>query len=77
MEKTETLRDMRRAAGMTQTEVAGRLGISQASYAAWETGIARPTLEKLPPLANALGVGVDILLPALIRTKGGKTDGAA
>jgi transcriptional regulator with XRE-family HTH domain len=35
------LRDARTASGLTQVELAERLGVSQASIARWETGEAR------------------------------------
>jgi transcriptional regulator with XRE-family HTH domain len=53
------LRALREAAGLSQSEVARRLGIRQPSYALWETYNVALKPEQLLALANALGVAVD------------------
>ena len=62
MEFSERLKDLRRQAGLTQVEVAGKLGISQPAYASWERGIKKPTQENLVKLSKILYVSVDYLL---------------
>lgn len=57
----ERLRTLREAAGLSQSEVARRLGIRQPSYALWETYNVALKPEQLLALANALGVSVDHL----------------
>src|SRR3989339_289681 len=52
------LRALREAAGLSQSEVARRLGIRQPSYALWETYNVAGRPEQLPALATALGVPV-------------------
>ncbi len=58
----ENLRELRIASGLTQREVAEKLGISQPSYIRYEIGTAEPTLENLGKLADLFDVSVDSLL---------------
>lgn len=60
-----TLRDMRKAAHMTQTDIAAAVGVSQASVQQWEAGRATPTLSKLRPLCAVLGCELGTLVDAL------------
>ena len=62
MEFSERLKDLRRQAGLTQVEVAGKLGISQPAYALWERGVKKPTQENLVKIAQILNVSVDYLV---------------
>lgn len=57
----ERLRALREATGLSQSEVARRLGIRQPSYALWETYNVALKPEQLLALASALGVTVDQL----------------
>lgn len=50
------LKAARLRAGLTQTQVADRMGRKQASYAQWETGLYPPGLDVLADLAEALDV---------------------
>jgi len=54
-----TLRGLRRAAGLTQAELAGRMGVGQGLVSKWETGIQRPSEASADALAAALGVSRD------------------
>lgn len=56
------LKEARRAAGLTQTEVAKEIGLSQSQYSAWENGHAKIDGPSLVRLAAILGVTVDFLL---------------
>lgn len=56
------IRDLRTCAGMTQRELADKLGISGAAVAQWETGDKRPTVDNLERLADIFGVSVDYIL---------------
>ena len=56
------IKEARKAVGLTQTELAERIGVSQSAVAQWETGITHPSYATLRPLANALGVRVDDLV---------------
>lgn len=53
------LATLRRAKGMTQQEVADRLGISNRTLSAWETDKAYPDILLLPALADLYGVTAD------------------
>lgn len=62
MEFSERLKKLRKDAGLTQVDVANKLGISQPAYASWERGIKKPTQENLVKLSKILYVSVDYLL---------------
>ncbi|MFI3614455.1 helix-turn-helix domain-containing protein [Streptococcus uberis] len=57
----ERLKQIRRNAGLTQKEVAERMGITQPQYAMWERGTRTPNDENLKHLANALHTTTDAL----------------
>lgn len=58
----ERLIEMRKSLGMTQRQVAEKLGITQPSYIRYEIGNSEPTLENLAKLADIFDVSVDYLL---------------
>lgn len=58
----EFLYVLRKEKGMTQMELADRLGITNKAVSKWETGEAFPETGQLVPLANILGVSIDELL---------------
>lgn len=62
MEFSERLKDLRRQAGLTQVDVAEKLGISQPAYASWERGVKKPTQENLVKIAQILNVSMDYLV---------------
>ena len=49
------LRDARQAKGLSQEETAKRTGVSQSTYAMWETGTRTPTVETAKRIADVLG----------------------
>lgn len=57
----ENLQELRRAAGLSQEEVAGRLFVSRQSVSKWENGQAEPGVENLKALAELYGVSMDAL----------------
>ena len=57
----QRLKELRLEKGLTQTELANMLGISQKSYSHWETGKNEPNLENLIKLADLLEVSLDWL----------------
>ncbi len=57
------LRDLRLEAGLSQLELARRLGISQGAVSNWESGTRQPSLDDLYVLASELDVEVFDLLP--------------
>ena len=62
MEFSERLKDLRKQTGLTQVDVAEKLGISQPAYASWERGVKKPTQENLVKIAKILNVSVDYLV---------------
>lgn len=48
------LKELRKAAGLSQVELAAALEISQNTVSQWETAISSPTVETFPVLAKAL-----------------------
>lgn len=62
MEFSERLKTLRKEAGLTQVDVAEKLGISQPAYASWERGVKKPTQDNLIKIANLFDVPVDYLV---------------
>ena len=58
----ENLRRLRRAADMTQEQLADKLGVAYQSVSRWENGTTYPDMEFLPVLAGIFGVTVDELI---------------
>ena len=52
----------RKAKGLTQEQLAARLGVSAPAVSKWETDTSYPDITLLCPLARALGTSVDALL---------------
>lgn len=65
----------RKAEGMTQQDLADRLGVTNKAVSKWETGEGYPDIASVPALAEALGVTADELL-AGEENAGRDTDGA-
>ena len=59
---------LRRGAGMTQQELAEKLGVTNRTISKWETGETFPETAQLIPLANIFHVTVDELLRGTGRT---------
>lgn len=55
------IKQLRTHAGMTQEELAAKLGISAQSVSKWETAVTMPDITLLPTLAGELGVSIDDL----------------
>ena len=58
----ENLQELRRAAGFSQEEVAGRLFVSRQSVSKWENGQAEPGVDNLKALAELYRVSMDELI---------------
>ena len=52
------IRQLREALGMTQSELAEKIGVSNKAVSKWETGKGLPDISLLQPLAHALGVSL-------------------
>ncbi len=62
MEFGERLRHARKEKGLTQKEMAERLGIAGSTYAGYETGFREPDLFRLKAIIKELGVDSSWLL---------------
>lgn len=58
----EVLRVARRARGLTQQELAGRMGITQAALSRYENDLREPSPETVNLFASVLGLTPDLLL---------------
>lgn len=57
----ENIKKARLKAGLTQKEVAEKMGIQQPNYGQWERGIRKPKLETLEKLAEIFNTTADAL----------------
>ena len=57
------IKQLRRAAGLTQKELAEMLGISNVTLSRWETGTKVPLLPNVIELAGLFGVTLDDIYP--------------
>lgn len=62
MELDEKLTQARKAAGLTQADIAARLSVSRQAVSRWESGQSKPSTEKLLALGALYGVSIDQLL---------------
>ncbi|HSZ14219.1 MAG TPA: helix-turn-helix transcriptional regulator [Solirubrobacteraceae bacterium] len=67
MEVTELVRDARRAAGLTQLELADRAGTAQPAIAAYESGARTPNLATLERLLGACEHDVELIAHPRVR----------
>jgi transcriptional regulator with XRE-family HTH domain len=56
----EVIRRARRRAGLSQAELARRLGTKQPVVARWESGARAPTLETVARAVEACGLALDV-----------------
>ena len=58
----ERLKELRVAKGLSQMQLANRLGISQSAVAKWELGKTEPTASAIVALSEFFGESADYLL---------------
>lgn len=58
----EKLTQARKAAGLTQADVAAKLNVSRQAVSRWESGQSKPSTERLLALGELYGVSIDQLL---------------
>ncbi len=58
----ENMKAARRQAGLTQQELARRVGVSRVAVSQWESGATSPATTNVTRMASILGVSVDLLL---------------
>ena len=61
MELGKKIRQLRFKAGLTQEQLAERLGIGAQSVSKWENNVAMPDISALPLIAEIFGVSIDDL----------------
>ena len=59
--KSDVLERLRKERGLTQVQLAKRLGITQGTFALYETGKRNPKIETVKKIAKALDVGWNVL----------------
>ena len=57
------LRELRDKQGLTTREISEKTGIPKSTIEDWDVGRKSPSIEKLPILAESLGVTVRTLMP--------------
>ena len=65
MDQTKTgkfISELRKEKEMTQTELAGIIGVSEKTVSKWETGRGMPEISTLPVLCETLGISVNEML---------------
>ena len=69
-----TIAALRKAHGMTQLELAEKMGVTDKAVSKWERDLSFPDVSSLPKLAEIFGVSVDELMQ--VKAAGEKMDGA-
>lgn len=54
--------ELRKEKGMTQLELAEKMGVTDKAVSKWERDLSCPDINSLPNLAEILGVSVDELM---------------
>ena len=62
MNIAEVIRKYRKEAGLTQEEMANRLGVTTPAVNKWENGNSNPDIELLAPMARLLHISLDTLM---------------
>ena len=58
----QTLKDLMRKAGITQSQLADELGFHQTLISQWQIGKTKPSITVLSKMAKLLKVKVDVLV---------------
>lgn len=58
----ERIHMLREQSGMTQNDLALRLGVTRSSVNSWEMGISTPTTEKIADMARVFKTSADYIL---------------
>lgn len=68
--------ELRKRQGMTQLELAGKMGVTDKAVSKWERDLSCPDINSLPDLAEILGVSVDELMQIKREAETPKKSGA-
>lgn len=55
------IKELREDMGLARVQLADRLGVSVVAVRKWELGMAKPSADKLPALADLLHCSIDAL----------------
>ena len=69
MEIGTKIKQLRYKSGLTQEQLAAKLGISAQSISKWETAVTMPDISLLPALAGEFGVTIDELFDLTVSQK--------
>ena len=69
MEINNKIKQLRYKSGLTQEQLATRLGVSAQAVSKWENSVAMPDITLLPMIAEAFGVSIDELFDLTIEQK--------
>ena len=58
----DMIKQLREQKGMTQTELARKLGVTRSGVNAWEMGVTVPSTQYIVELSMLFGVSADVLL---------------
>ncbi len=70
----KNIKELRIENGLTQKELAEKIGVSQGAVYFWEKGINEPTAGYLVSMAALFGISVDELLSYTVPDKGKMTE---
>ena len=68
MSINQNLRQLRLDCGMTQEQVAGKIGLTRQALSSYESGRTRPDIEMLMRLCEVYGTDLDAILYGTSRT---------
>ena len=57
----QTIRELRERAGLTQAQLAARIGVTVGTVSGWERRINEPRASQLRALARVFGVSMDVI----------------
>ncbi len=69
MEIGNKIKKLRQKSGLTQEQLANKLGVSAQSISKWENAVAMPDITLLPVLADEFGVSIDELFDLTVQEK--------
>lgn len=69
MEISNKIKQLRYKSGLTQEQLATRLGVSAQSVSKWENAVAMPDITLLPLIAEVFGVSIDELFDLTVEQK--------
>ena len=70
----ETIASLRKEKGMTQSELAEKMNVTDKAVSKWERNLSCPDVNSIPKLAEILDVSVEELLNAQIKQDNSKVD---